>query len=265
MTLDGMFESLKNNGFVRDSEPGDVHHWDSDDKDHRKQPDGSWPVVGSEEDKIKEESKYTIKATKADIDNLQSISVEKGGEQLPVKKLETIYKNLPDGHNKKDGCAVEFVHSSFGKIVGHGNELIKTVIPYLTDIFNNSIPLHDSNYRSEKLRRDGSTHKEHDNFKGYHNYLGKVKIDNEEYFVRFTLQETTSKKAQRNQFHDLFVSDVELYKNKTAGSRNLPDNNRTTDEPRGLDKILNEVLEKVNKNQTHDHSLIDLWQMMKGA
>lgn len=55
------------NKYTKDTDkPGTVKHWSSDDKDHRKQPDGSWPVVGSKEDKIGKEriSESTERAKK---------------------------------------------------------------------------------------------------------------------------------------------------------------------------------------------------------
>lgn len=215
-------------------------------------------LVGSDKD----DKPLDIKATKKQIDELPSLNVNKGAEQLSKEELKDIYKALSDGENETDGRKVTFVNSAFGKIIGHGNEMIKTIIPYLKKIYDKSIPLHDSNYVSQNKRADGSVHKEHDNFIGYHNYLGKIIVDNEEYYVRFTVQETKSSKAERNQFHDVFVSDIELYKNKTASSRNLPDNNRATDEPSGLDKILKQVLQKVNENETHD-TLEDLFKALK--
>lgn len=261
MTLERQFKSLKQYGYVVDNkryEEVKVEMKNGTTYTRRQ-------LVGSDKD----EKSFDIKATKKQIDELPSMDVPKGAEQLSNSELKSIYKALPDGENETDGRKVAFVNSSFGKIIGHGNEMIKTIIPYLKKIYDKSIPLHDSNYVSQNKRADGSAHKEHDNFKGYHNYLGEIKADGEEYYVRFTLQETKSAKEERNQFHDVFVSDIELYKNKTAGSRNLPDNNRATDEPRGLDKILNEVLEKVNENPTHDtsevKSLLAIFRQLKGA
>lgn len=47
-----------------------------------------------------------------------------------------------------------------------------------------------------------------------------------------------------NQFHDVFVSDIELYDEKAVNSRNLSDNNRATDEQNAYDKIVQALYEK---------------------
>ena len=210
--------------------------------------------------------KFEIKATKEQIENLQPIAIMQGAEKLSKDELKAIYKGLPDGQNKMDGCKVKFVNSSFGKIIGHGNKEINKIIPQLSDIFNSSIPLHDSNYVSQNQRADGSFHKEHNNFIGYHNYLGKINDLDTEYYVRFTIQETKSNANERNQFHDVFVSDIELYKN-TASSRNLSDNNRATDKQSGVDEILAQILFEVNQKDTRDcasvNSIDSLFDMIK--
>ena len=259
MTLQEQFESIKTYGYILDAK-----HYEDITVTRAGKTFTRRQLVGSDRDDS-DKKKFDIKATKEQIENLKSMPVTSGAEKLSREELKSVYNSLKDGENQTDGRKAVFVHGTFGKLIGHGNEKIKTVIPYLTDIYNKSIPLYDSNYVSQNKRADGSEHKEHDNFKGYHNYLGKVKIDGDEYYVRFTLQETKSKKEDRNQFHDLFVSDVELYKNKATSSRNLPDNNRATDEHRGLDKILNEVLSKVNEKETTEDSLESIFEMIKGG
>lgn len=60
MTLADQFDSFKEYGYVLDADPpGTINHWDSDGQDHRKQSDGSWPVVGSKEDKVGNEEPET--------------------------------------------------------------------------------------------------------------------------------------------------------------------------------------------------------------
>ena len=244
--------------------PGTINHWKSDDKDHRKQSDGSWPVAGSEQDKIGkktpekpqvvnpgEELPLNIKATKQQLDNLQEIALKP--HNFSEEQLKNIYKELPPGENKKDGTKAEFVNTSFGKIIRHNNPMIKKIIPQLKEIFDNSIPLYDSNYISTGTRGDGSKHKEHSNFEGYHNYLGKVTDGKDEYYVRMTLQELHTKpgKPAKNQFHSAFVSDIQLYKKEAANHRKHLDNNQATN-GRGVDLILAQALNKINSNITSD-------------
>ncbi|MBR5436615.1 MAG: hypothetical protein IK120_07095 [Muribaculaceae bacterium] len=60
-----------------------------------------------------------------------------------------------------------------------------------------------------KIRKDGTTHKEHRNFTGYGQYVGKAIINGQEEYVRFTVR------IQRNQngVHNVFVTDIDLYEN----------------------------------------------------
>lgn len=56
MTLLDLYLAAKRDRYTCDAEPpGKVKHWESDDKDHRKQSDGSWPVVGSAKDTFKKD------------------------------------------------------------------------------------------------------------------------------------------------------------------------------------------------------------------
>ncbi|MCL1937363.1 MAG: hypothetical protein FWF52_03080, partial [Candidatus Azobacteroides sp.] len=133
------------------------------------------------------------------------------------KELEQFYNDTPNGKNKLDNREVSFSHSVFGKMLRFGTEgNFAKIVPQLKDIFENSVPI----YSEQEETKDG--HKQHPNFVGYHNYLGKVKIDGKEYYVRFTVQEhreTIQNKGKRNpnELHNAFVSDVAVY-NKSAAS-----------------------------------------------
>lgn len=279
MTLIKQFESIKRYGYVCDAEPGDISHWDSDDKDHRKQPDGKWPVVGSEEDKIGKEAvevgkndkpPITVKTNESALKKIPTIKVKP--HNYTDEQVKQIYKDLPDGVNKRDGTRVEFVHSSYGKIVGHQGYDIKKIIPQLKEIYDNSEPIYDSNYRITESRSDGSKHKEHHNFKGYHNYLGKIEDDTGTYYVRFTTQELKSPKPNvaNNQFHNAFVSNIELYKDEATEGRTHSDMYREAHTSRGYDKMLAQFFDDVKKNKTtYDtsevKSLAEMFERIKGG
>ena len=247
MTLSELFFCVKESGYVGDA--------DFKEADHPRDEGGRFTETENGSNRH-----FDIKATKEQIENLQSVAIMQGAEKLSKDELKAIYKALPDGQNKIDGRKVKFVNSSFGKIVGHGNAEIKKIIPQLAEIFNCSIPLHDSNYVSQNQRADGSFHKVHNNFIGYHNYLGKIKDAGNEYYVRFTIQELNTKEKE-NQFHDVFVSDIELYK-KSDILCNLSDNNRATIKISPYDSILADVFYVVN-NKTFDNSLSGLFEMLK--
>lgn len=265
ITLDSMFQELKEYGHVLDSDDLPPRRWESDGKMHEKVA-GTWRVVGEKDPKSHD---LHIIATKEQVDNLKSIPVKNEAKWETRNELKKIYKALPDGKNKSDGRKVKFVGDTFGKIWGHGNDELKKIVPQLKDIFDESIPIYNSNYRSNELRPDGSAHKTHDNYEGYHAYLAKIKDGTDDYYVRFTIEGLKGEKST-DQMHDVFVSDVDLYKEKAESWRNPPDHNRETTNQSASDKILAEFFDKVNsKNHTKDknyYSTLDgLMQLMKGA
>ncbi len=125
---------------------------------------------------------------------------------LTKEQLKIIYNALPNGKNIIDNREIRFVHSTLGKILRHKGFHTALIIPYLKDIFDNAIFLY-----SEVEREQAGNHKKHPNIKGYHNYLGKIQIDNEEYFVRFTIQEEKTKKPHHtpNMLHSTYVSSIQ--------------------------------------------------------
>lgn len=58
--------------------------------------------------------------------------------------------------------------------------------------------------------------------------------------------------------HNVFISDINLYKEETSEGSKNSDMNRGTNTSRGLDKMLTQVFEEVKSNQTKDAGLITL-------
>lgn len=65
MTLYDLYLYATRDRYTCDAEPpGTQHHWESDGKQHIKQTDGSWPVVGSKEDSYTKEHNSSSKKNK---------------------------------------------------------------------------------------------------------------------------------------------------------------------------------------------------------
>ena len=134
MTLTEQFYSLKNYGYVHDAEPGDISHWESDDKDHRKQIDGSWPVVGSGDDRIgKDDKGYEFETTSSGSINFGKVTKEMADAMgtkvvAPIRyssgNFEYGKKHLEENHLydieaygfKSSNQFVEYVAQNFNEI-----------------------------------------------------------------------------------------------------------------------------------------------------
>ncbi len=141
------------------------------------------------------------------IENLQPIGVDNKG--LSRERAEEEYKNIGTSKtNRYDNRRIEFVSNAFGKIARHKNSaLILDIIPQLNDLFESAIPI----YFEEEREPLKST-----NIVGSHNYLGKVRVNNEDYYVRITAQELTpswkqNEKQGKSNFHNMAVSDIAIY------------------------------------------------------
>ncbi|MDR0603930.1 MAG: N-6 DNA methylase, partial [Bacteroidales bacterium] len=129
---------------------------------------------------------------------------------LTDEQLLETYKKIGEAQNKNDNRNVAFVNTAFDKIIRHRGVDTKKIIPQLKEVFENAVPV----YSESEIVKEG--HKEHNNFTGYHNYLGKVRIDGKEYYVRFTAQELTPSKKRdekvgKLQLHNTAISDVRIY------------------------------------------------------
>ena len=131
-------------------------------------------------------------------------------------ELKEEYKNLPSV--EKDGKLIAFYNSAFKKIYKEGG-LFAQVVPQLDEILNQSILAYsEADNLGGTIRPDGTIHKVHDNVESFDNYVGKVTIGENEYYVRITVQRN---KSGDGGTHAFFVSNVELYKNP-AKSRTIP-------------------------------------------
>ena len=141
------------------------------------------------------------------IENLQPIEVDNIG--LSRDRAEEEYKKIGTSKtNRYDNRRIEFVNNAFGKIARHKNSaLILDIIPQLNDLFESAIPI----YFEEEREPLKST-----NIVGSHNYLGKVRVNDEDYYVRITAQELTpswkqNEKQGKSNFHNMAVSDIAIY------------------------------------------------------
>ncbi len=127
-------------------------------------------------------------------------------------ELETVYKNLPAV--TKGNITISFYRSAFDKNYRE-NGLFAAAVPVLDRVLNNAILAYrEIDNRAGELRKDGTTHKQHRNIESYDNYVGKVQINGNKYYVRFTV---TNEKSEHG-VHSQFVSNVELYNNSTKNA-----------------------------------------------
>lgn len=152
---------------------------------------------------------------------LEPIEVERN--DLSLGELREIYNNLPAV--EKDGRQVEFYRSAFKKIYKDGG-LFGQVVPVLDEVLEQSVLAYsEEDNLGGTVRPDGTVHKEHPNVDTFDNYVGKVNIESEEYYVRTTVQRGYD---GRNGTHSFFVTDVSLYE-KTADIDSSPGYPRATE------------------------------------
>jgi hypothetical protein len=193
------------------------------------------------------------------IEDLAMIRIEP--HQYNREQLEKIYKDTQNGKNKFDGKIVDFSHNVFGKMYRNENSMLGKVVPKLNAVFESFIPIYF------EIEREREGHKEHPNLVGYHNYLGKAKIDEKDYYVRFTVQEqkivnkeAVIKSGTPNQLHNSFVSDVNFYEvgNKRTGSI-LTDaaTNGAKSTTRIMDAKLQQFFEKTKFAKQNSSKIVD--------
>lgn len=172
-----------------------------------------------------------------------------------VKQIEEIYHSLDNGVNKYDNKNVRFVNSTLGKLLRHKGFDTKQIIPQLKQIFDNAVPI----LSETEQAKEG--HKQHTNFKGYHHYLGKIKVDGKEMYVRFTVQELNAKAKTLkdgfipNELHSTFVSDIEIY---NANSAVISGKSPATNTGDGvIDTKLQHFFEKARNAKENSSKVID--------
>ncbi|MCD8282410.1 MAG: hypothetical protein LUC22_04040, partial [Prevotella sp.] len=129
-----------------------------------------------------------------------------------------IYSAIGTIKNNSDGREVMFFNNAFKKSYVMDNDSFLKTVPALEDAFKNSVLAYTDTEDKYKgaVRGNGTPHKPHPNIKAYHNYVGKIKMGGETYYVRYTV---TEDKGNENGLHSTFVSNVKLYKKTTTPSR----------------------------------------------
>ncbi len=153
------------------------------------------------------------KAAKA-VREMAPVEVKAGSFPKDKADAKAAYDAIGDVTNKATGQTVNFYRSAFKKNHREGG-LFERAIPGLRESFERSVMAYSEvDAYKGKQRPDGTTHKGHANVESYDNYVGKVSLDGNEYYVRYTVQSNRGGEAGA---HSMFVTDVELYNN--AGER----------------------------------------------
>ena len=187
------------------------------------------------------------------IENLQPIGVDNKG--LSRERAEEEYKKIGTSKtNRYDNRRIEFVNNAFGKIARHKNSaLILDIIPQLNDLFESAIPI----YFEEEREPLKST-----NIVGSRNYLGKVRVNDEDYYVRITAQELTpswkqNEKQGKSNFHNMAVSDIAIYDESgssvTAKDYSIDNDNRN----RFVDAKLQHFFETAREARENSSKVVD--------
>lgn len=293
MTLTEQFEQFKLYGYVCDAAPsqtGDISHWKSDDKDHIKQPDGKWPVVGSKEDKISKKentpksfdkwddlphSKYNLNFTgdtkpvserQKTLINQEPIEINindyigktpKEAKHIAKDKYRQISVRTMLNPIKKDGIDIQLPMSAFSEIKQHiADRKVLYVMGHIDKLLENAVFMFPEKNTDPK-KQDTIN---------FLNYGVKTKIDGEDYFTRLVIRE--DKKG--NFFYDNDSTEVKKIKAKprlnsgpTPGHHeNSPYTNRITQWLLGVKSNVNNKHDRIN--QTKDKSLSQLFHEWKG-
>ena len=132
------------------------------------------------------------------------------------------------------------------------------IIPQLKEIFDESVPLNFELEQEQKNRADGTPHKKHWNFVGYHNYLGKFKDGEKDYFVRFTVPEEKTRKKDyiAKSLHSTFISDIKIYEadQSVSAPKIIPRGERETVD---FDAKLASILAKIKSDLKNISKVVD--------
>ncbi len=179
-----------------------------------------------------------VKARIDAIKNLKPVTVEVGSTRR--EDVREAYYSLGSATNKTDGKTVSFYHGVFGKMWRGENSMFAKVAAHLNTLFENSLyGFSSQDNMTGKTRRDGTVHKEHRNIENYDYYIAKAKVDEKDFYVRFTIQ--NERKGQSG-VHDVMCTNVEIYEN--------PIGDASTSAIRG---------ERLVSNEVSDTKLMDLF------
>jgi hypothetical protein len=119
------------------------------------------------------------------------------------------------------GTDTLFPVGAVSKILSQRGFPAGTIISNFAELYREALYAYSEKERVQAPHPDGTPHKKHPNFEGYHNFVNKFAVkesggnERKEYYIRFTIQEEkASRKAPnrvRNFLHSSFISGVELY------------------------------------------------------
>lgn len=171
---------------------------------------------------------------------LKPIKIERNS--MSREELFAIYKSLPTVN--KDGNKIRFLRTAFGKNYKEGG-LFAQISPRLNDVLSSAVLAYsEKDSLGGTTRPDGTKHKAHPNVLGFDNYVNKVNIENCEYYVRMTVQNTVDNTTG---LHSCFVSDIDLYENTAIGRTDSAISRRPNDSFSGIvDAKLQQFFERAS-------------------
>nr|DAM61229.1 MAG TPA: Type I restriction enzyme [Caudoviricetes sp.] len=141
---------------------------------------------------------------------LEPIEVKRN--EMSKAELFSEYRALPDVI--KDGSKIQFLRTAFGKNYKQGG-LFAQVVPQLDELLSTSVLAYsESDSLGGTLHVDGTEHKVHPNVSSFDNYVNKARIDDQDYYVRMTVQKTIDNTTG---VHSCFVSNVDVYEKPVTG------------------------------------------------
>lgn len=171
---------------------------------------------------------------------LKPIKIERNS--MSREELFAIYKSLPTVN--KDGNKIRFLRTAFGKNYKEGG-LFAQISPRLNDVLSSAVLAYsEKDSLGGTTRSDGTKHKAHPNVLSFDNYVNKVSIENCEYYVRMTVQNTVDNTTG---LHSCFVSDIDLYENTATGRTDSAISRRPNDSFSGIvDAKLQQFFERAS-------------------
>ena len=178
---------------------------------------------------------------------------------IPEKQLqkgetyESVYKSIGDVKNNSDGITARFFNSTYKKIAIEGMPSEK-VVPMLKDCFEQSVFAYsEPDNKAGQVRTNGTVHKAHPNISEYRNYVGKVIIGGQEYYVRFIVQVQPGQTG----LHAYDVTNIDIYKN-TAGSLSVANNHGSRVTTSGKpDAKLQQFFESATEAEKNSSKIVD--------
>ena len=101
------------------------------------------------------------------IKNLEPVRVTPT-ESLGVRTAERVARSFGAMENQIDNRVVTLPMTTVGKIVGHGGFKVSTILSYLVNLYETSIPA----WPEPEIPKAG--HKPHNNIEAYHYYITEV-------------------------------------------------------------------------------------------